>query len=76
MQQLQERRWQQTPPTQITLIEPINYIVSWWDDGKCVNPGIKYSVFEQDMIHFYIFKDNILECVRMDRIGQADVIYT
>ncbi|XP_062101109.1 uncharacterized protein LOC133807014 [Humulus lupulus] len=75
-QQPRERRRQQTPPTQLahTPLERLQNIVSHWDDGECVNLGIESEVFDQDMSHCYIFKDDILQFARKEKIGQAVLV--
>ena len=56
-------------------IERLRHIVLGWEDGDCILTGMEYAVFEQDMSHFYLFKEDILEFVRMERIGAGVVPY-
>ena len=69
IQRLSDPLTQDTSP-----LEQIYNIISRWNDDDCVNPGIDEDVFGQDISSLYICKEDILQFIRMEKIGQGVVV--
>ena len=62
------------PPAQASAMERLVHLVSHWTETLCADLNVESDVFQQDMSHCYIFKEDILQFYRQEMISVTVIV--